>query len=102
MISHLRSWFNEHFTAEKYQRFLKELDQRCGTHLKFRNSETPVFLPKTLIDKMARYGQELVQQIVNNKGYRSVSDKIIPAEFNSIGDTPYPLFIQADFGLVRT
>ena len=102
MIPHLRTWFNEHFTAEKYQRYLKELDRCCGTHVKFRNSETPIFLPKTLIDKMARYGQELVLQIVDNQDYRDVSKKAIPSGYYLPAEPSRPLFIQADFGLVRT
>ena len=31
MIPEQRRRFNQSFTAEKYQRFLSELTQRCGT-----------------------------------------------------------------------
>ena len=51
---------------------------------------------------MARYGQELVRQIVDNPGYREVSQKVIPPEYYSPVEPSRPLFIQADFGLVRT
>ncbi len=50
---------------------------------------------------MASYGQELVAQVVDNPEYLAASDKSIPAEFNAPGESPHPLFVQADFGLVE-
>ncbi len=36
----------------------------------FRHSETPCFLPGSLIDKMARYGREMVEQLLANPQYQ--------------------------------
>ena len=55
MVPSLRQHFNANFTAEKYRAFLARLDKACGTHVKFRNSETPCFYPKSLLGKMASY-----------------------------------------------
>ena len=101
MIPSLRQQFNANFTGQKYEQFLQQLDLRCGTHVKFRNCETPCFFPKSLLETMANYGLELVAQIVDNPEYLSASDKRIPPEFNTPGETAHPLFVQADFGLVE-
>ncbi len=101
MVPHLRRHFNANFTAEKYCAFLARLDEACGTHVKFRNSETPCFYPKKLLNKMAVYGEELIRQLMNDRAYLAASQKIIPPEFNVAGDSSHPEFIQVDFGLVR-
>lgn len=56
MIPTLRKQFNRCFTPEKYQAFLRQIDEACGTHVQFRLSETPCFFPKELLDRMAGDG----------------------------------------------
>src|SRR6202167_6240930 len=101
MIPSLRQRFNRSFTPEKYQAFLRRMDDVCGTHVNFRVSETPCFLPKPLIDRMARDGQELIRQLVDNPAYRAKSEEPVPAEFKVPNEAPHPMFVQVDFGLVR-
>ncbi len=101
MIPSLRKQFNANFTPEKYQAFLRQIDQACGTHVQFRLSETPCFFPKALIDRMAADGQALIRQLVDNPGYRAKSDEAVPAEFKVPNEAPHPMFVQVDFGLVR-
>ncbi len=101
MIPELRKRFNERWTVELYADFLRRLDEASGAHVEFRCSETPVFLPRELLDKMVRYGQELYAQLANNAEYVKASQEIVPAEFRVPNDTEHPLFLQVDFGLVR-
>ncbi len=101
MIPSLRQQFNQSFTPEKYQRFIRHIDEVCGTHVQFRLSETPCFFPKTLIDRMARDGEALIRQLVDSPDYRKKSDEAVPAEFNVPNEAPHPMFVQVDFGLVR-
>lgn len=101
MIAELRADFNRRWTAERYAEFLRELDARTGAHIEFRVSETPVFLPQDLLAQMIRYGQELYGQLANNADYRTAAEATIPAEFRVPGSTDHPLFVQADFGLIR-
>jgi hypothetical protein len=100
MIPALRQQFNANYTPEKYQRLLKLLEQRCGTPVKFRVCETPCFLPKALLDQMSGYGKELIQQL-NSIEYRKASAAAIPDRFRVPRESPRPLFVQVDFGLVR-
>src|ERR1700685_1524924 len=101
MIASLREPFNASFTPEKYQEFLRRIDDACGTHVSFRLSETPCFFPKALLDRMAEEGKELIRQLVESPEYRAKSDLAVPAEFKVPNEPDHPMFVQVDFGLVR-
>ena len=101
MIPFLRKQFNDSFTPEKYQTFLRRIDDASGTHVQFRLSETPCFFPKALLERMAEDGKELIRQLVESPEYRARSDASIPAEFRVANEPARPLFVQVDFGLVR-
>jgi hypothetical protein len=98
MVPELRRRFNAAYTPGKYARFLKLLDEGCGTHVKFRNCETPCFFARDLIDRMARDGAELIEQLMTPE-YLARSEATIPAEYRVPNEDPRPLFIQIDFGL---
>src|SRR5579863_317393 len=100
MIPSLRQQFNANFTPQKYQALLKLLGERCGAPVEFRVSETPCFFPKQLLDQMSRYGKELIQQLETPE-YRKASSQAIPPEYNVPRESPHPMFIQVDFGLIR-
>lgn len=101
MIPELRKRFNAQWRPELYAEFLQRIDDLAGTHVDFRCSETPVFFPKSLLDKMCQYGQELYRQLAQNQEYRKASESAIPARFRVPNEAEHPLFVQADFGLVR-
>ena len=50
---------------------------------------------------MVRYGQELYGQLAGNPAYRKAADATIPAQFRVPSGAEHPLFVQADFGLIR-
>src|SRR5690242_13087918 len=101
MIPALRQRFNANFTPQKYQSFLKLVEERCGVPIQFRLSETPCFFPKAMLDQMAEFGKDLIHQLVDSPAYHKLSDISIPPEFNVPNESPHPMFIQVDFGLVR-
>jgi len=101
MIPSLRKQFNASFTPEQYQKFLRRIDEACGTHVSFRLSETPCFFPKALLDRMAEDGKELIRQLVESPEYRARSEESIPAEYRVPNEPAHPMFVQVDFGLVR-
>jgi hypothetical protein len=102
MISSLRREFNSRFTPEKYQALLKTLEERCGTPVKFRVSETPCFFPAKLLQEMSMAGEELVRQLVDSPEYHAKSSESIPPDFKVPNEDAHPLFVQVDFGLVRS
>jgi hypothetical protein len=99
LIPSQRRRFNEQYSEAKHARFLALLEQRCGEPVPFRHSETPCFLPGSLIDTMARYGREMVEQLLDNPRYERESRAAIPAAYLVPGEDATPLFVQADFGL---
>ena len=101
MVPELREEFNRNFTPAKYQQLLEWLATLCGTPIQFRVSETPCFVPKELLDRMAQYGNDLVQQLLTSPKYLRVSDKTVPPEYNVANESPRPMFVSVDFGLVR-
>jgi len=101
VIPELRKRFNAHWQPELYTRFLHRANETAGTRIEFRLNETPVFLPRPLLDKMVRYGLELYEQIGSNTEYRKASDAAIPKSFYVPHEDRHPLFMQVDFGLIR-
>lgn len=101
MLPHLRRRFNSAFTPAKYQSFLAGLERVCGTPIKFRNCETPCFLPSGLVERMVAAGREMILQLVNDPAYQTASENAVPPEFRVPGATTHPIFVQVDFGLVR-
>jgi len=99
LIPSHRQRFNQGYSEAKNRRFLELLAQRCGGPTLFRHSETPVFLPAALVDKMSRYGREMVDQLLANPEYEQASRDAIPARFRVPNEAAEPLFVQADFGL---
>jgi hypothetical protein len=98
LIPWRRQQFNHQYTPEKYARFLALLEQRFGEPVQFRHSETPAFLPHAEVEKMSRYGAELLQSL-DNPQYRQESNAAIPENYRVPNEPSKPLFIQADFGL---
>jgi hypothetical protein len=101
MVPELREEFNRNFTPAKYRQLLDSLATLCGTPIKFQVSETPCFVPRALLDRMAQYGHDLTQQLLTNPKYLRVSDKTVPPEYNVANESPRPMFVSVDFGLVR-
>ena len=101
MIPALREEFNRNYSDAKYKKFLEDLARTCGTPIGFPVSETPCFLPKALLDQMASYGRQLVQQLVNKASYYRAASKAVPDKYNVPNESVLPMFVQVDFGLVR-
>ena len=99
MIPWLRQKFNREYSPAKYARFLALLEEQCGEPPQFRHSETPVFLARDLVDRMARYGCEMVEALLRDPAYQRDSRNAIPPAWRSPNEDPTPLFVQADFGL---
>jgi hypothetical protein len=101
MIPSFRKQFNARFSADKYQTFLRRMDDACGTHVQFRLSETPCFFSERLLQRMADDGEVLIRQLVESPEYLARSNKSIPEQFRVPNEPAHPMFVQVDFGLVR-
>ena len=101
MIPSYRQDFNSRFTPEKYDRLKREMTSQCGMEVPFALCETPCFFPNALVECMGNDGKTLIRQLVENPEYLARSEASIPAEFRVPNESPHPMFIQVDFGLVR-
>jgi hypothetical protein len=101
MIPSYRRAFNSNFTPEKYEQLRREMTLRCGMEVPFALCETPCFFPDALVERMGEDGKAMILQLVESPEYRARSEASIPAKFRVPNESPHPMFIQVDFGLVR-
>src|SRR5258708_32635392 len=101
MIPSYRQDCNSNFTPEQYEQLRREMTSRCGMEVPFALCETPCFFPAALVERMGEDGKALIRQLVENPAYRARSEASIPAKFRVPNESPHPMFIQVDFGLVR-
>ena len=101
MIPEFRTWFNRNFTAESYDSLLAWLEAHCGVRVEFRVAETPIFVPRTLLDEMAAAGTELALSLIGWQTYLEAARAAIPPGFRVAGETSHPNFLTADFALVK-
>jgi hypothetical protein len=102
MIPTRRERFNRQFTQEKYDALHKGLEARAGVDIHFRLSETPCFLPASLLRKLEDASLSMVNGLLANPAYRAAADGIVPERFRVNGHEKSPTFICVDFGLLKT
>jgi hypothetical protein len=101
MIPELRRHFNVGFSADKYAELRSRLADRSGTAVQFRISETPVFVPESLLDQMALEGGALARHLIDAPDYLAAARRAIPSGYCVANETAHPNFLTADFALVR-
>lgn len=99
MISRYRASFNEHFSAEKYNEFLDELEKGF-IKIPFRVAETPVFLPAALKDKLIAAGAEIIA-LIQQPDFKELTEKSIPAKWKVPAENSQPHFLTFDFGICK-
>jgi hypothetical protein len=68
--------------------------------IEFAVSETPCFLPGSVIGELAAAGEELTRQAMTGEAAQA-AERIVPDRFRGAGADAQPTFVQVDFGLVR-
>jgi len=99
MISNYRKSFNAGFTAEKYQSFIKGLEDGFS-EIPFRVAETPVFIPADLVGKLVDAGEEIIR-LIRQPDFKELTKDAIPAEWQLPGENEHPHFLTFDFGVCR-
>ena len=98
MIPSLRKAFNENYTKEKYESFLKELDAAHPGQIEFRVAETPVFVPKEFTAKMLDTCESIVDLITDPK-FKTLTQNAIPKDLSVPSENEHSHFIAFDFGI---
>ncbi|OFW47002.1 MAG: hypothetical protein A3J29_09560 [Acidobacteria bacterium RIFCSPLOWO2_12_FULL_67_14b] len=102
MIPSLRRAFNESWTTADYRDLVARLERRTGATLGFPISETPCFFPRSLMDELAATGITLARQILDSPAAMAAATAAVPERFRGPGAGARPVFLQVDFGLVRS
>lgn len=99
MIPQLRHAFNAAFTAERYNAYLRSLDEACGMRVGFRISETPVFLPSAFEKRLFDAAREILD-LAMAPAYRALSGRSFPPRCEAPNENAHPEFVQVDFAVV--
>ncbi|WP_050436014.1 hypothetical protein [Chondromyces crocatus] len=100
MDPYFRRAFNQVFRPELYQEYMRRLEQRLQTSIAFRVAETPLFIPPSLRDRLARHATEIVRQISEPSLVEKLK-RAIPPHLDAPGMDPLPNCVQVDFAIVR-
>ena len=72
---------------------------RIGGEIPFRIAESPLFLPRALLDEMDAASRDLLGVLQADRGYRRAADAIIPRELLYPREDGHPLFVCFDYAL---
>ena len=100
MVAAVRQQFNRQFTPEKYNGFLKELQNLYPDQLDFRVAETPVFVPKDFTQKMLDACESIID-VITSREYFQKSEAAIPQHLRVPNEDAHPHFIAFDFGICQ-
>lgn len=100
MQPHFRKLFNDAFSPELYDAYVRELEARTASTYEFRLAETPVFLPDDLREQIASAAEQIVEQLSNPELIRQLS-VAVPERWDTPGLGKLPSFAQVDFAVVR-
>jgi hypothetical protein len=98
MIPAIRKAYNENFTKEKYEVFLKDLHAAYPGAIEFRVAETPIFVPKDFKNKMIDACESIVDIIVDPK-FKELTKNAIPKDLQVPNENQHTHFIAFDFGI---
>lgn len=102
MVPHIRQQFNDAFTEEKYEAFLRTINRTFGESPTFKVAETPVFVPYDLKKKLVDTCEE-INDFVCRPDFRGLMDRAIPLPSLLVpNEDQHTLFLQYDFAIGRT
>lgn len=95
-----RKQYNERFTQATYEAFLQHVNTAYGEPCTFRISETPIFVPKDLKNKLLQ-GVSDICSVITAPGFMARSESALPKHLSVPGEDSHTQFLQLDFGICR-
>jgi len=96
----IRKTYNANFTSEKYNRFLKKLNDATRAKVEFRVAETPVFLTDDFRDKLITAGSDIIKTVLQ-PDFKQLTERAIPEKWRVANENDHPHFIALDFGVCK-
>src|SRR6478736_8788373 len=100
MIPSIRNQFNKQFSQEKYERFLKDVNESYHHNIPFRVAESPLFVDSAFKKKLITASDEIIDFLIS-KDFKAVTKRAIPAHLNVPNETDHTLFLAFDFAVVK-
>ena len=100
MIPELRRKYNQNFTAEIYDAFIKDLETFTYYPIDFRVSETPLFLSDELSSQLIDASIDLITQL-NTDAFKKKSVNAIPKILFVPNEDDHPHFLCLDFAVTK-
>jgi hypothetical protein len=100
MHTDVRQRYNAAFSNEKYEAFLNTVNTAYGEPCTFRISETPIFVPSALKQKLLK-GVEDICAVISAPGFQKISEAALPTHLRVPGEDAHTMFLQLDFGICR-
>ena len=98
MVPAIRRLFNDSFTIEKYESYLKDLNSKHPEAIEFRVAETPVFIDKVFKEKILSACESIVD-VITQFNFSTLSSQAIPEEVFVPNENKHTHFIAFDFGI---
>jgi len=77
MVPGIRKAFNESFTDQQYEAFLKDLHSKYPGAIEFRLSETPVFADAAFTEKMIDTCEHIID-VITEPNFKQITEAAIP------------------------
>lgn len=98
MVPDIRKAYNECFTKEKYETFLKDINNVHPDSIDFRIAETPIFINKSLKHQILEACENIVDTILK-PNFKALTNKAIPENVIVPNENDHSHFIAFDFGI---
>lgn len=98
MVPNLRKVYNETFTVEQYNAFLKDLNSKHPGAIEFRLAETPVFADKAFAQKIFDACESIID-VITDPSFKKITERSIPAGERVPNENDHAHMIAFDFGV---
>ncbi|MCF0052010.1 hypothetical protein LXM25_18215 [Dyadobacter sp. LJ53] len=100
MHKQAREAFNRSFTDSKYEAFVNSFETDFPGQLDFRVAETPIFVPKELLEKINIASEQIIETL-RSPEFLSNTARAVPADQNVPNENKHTSFLAIDFAICK-
>ncbi|WP_309612518.1 hypothetical protein [Flavobacterium sp.] len=93
-----RSLFNQNFTTEKYDAFIKDITSDFDYAVTFRIGETPFFIPNELKEQLLEGCQQVID-FIQREDFKTLTDRALELNRKVPNEDNHTTFLAIDFGI---
>ncbi|HMQ70802.1 MAG TPA: hypothetical protein PKC58_17635 [Ignavibacteria bacterium] len=100
MIKSLREKYISEFTESKYEEFVKDMNSEFDYKIDFRIAETPIFLPKKLMNEINNAAEDFTTAL-QSKEFREFSKGGLPKQLEVPNEDEHTSLLAIDFAICK-